>query len=198
MAELTAYDIERSQRLRAVTDNLFFWEGLRFVALGPVMVLAGLVAGLPAVHERTGNLILAAALVAATLASARLGRRYRREFGSVTSIPGAHRTRSRAKWLLVYPLMFGAFALDLFQPMPILVSGLVWSVAILLYRHSTGGGREHYFVLAAVVAAMTFGPIAADISSKAMSYVMFIVLGCGFTVCAVLDDRELRRVLKGA
>lgn len=198
MAELTAHDIDRSQKLRAVTDNIFFWQGLRFVALGPVMILAGIVASLPAMHETAGNLILIAAMIAATFASARLGRRYRREFGSVSPIPGAHRIRSIAKWFVVYPVMFGALALDLLLAMPILVSGPVWAGAILLYRRSTGGGREHYFVLAAMVAALTLGPVAADVTSKAMSYVMFIVLGAGFSVCAILDDREMRRVLKGA
>ena len=198
MAELTAHDIDRSQKLRAVTDNFFFWQGLRFVALGPVMMLAALIASQPAVHERIGNFILIAAMLAALFASSRLGRRYRREFGSVSPIPGAHRVRSLAKWLIVYPLMFGAFALDLFRPMPILVSGLVWGGAILLYRQSTGGGRDHYLILAAAVAALTLGPLAAGVSSKGMSYVMMLVLGAGFSVCAILDDREMRRVLKGA
>ena len=198
MAELTAYDIDRSQKLRAVTDNIFFWQGLRFVALGPVLMLAGLVASLPEADERTGNLILIAAMVLAIVASARLGRRYRREFGSVSPIPGAHRVRSIAKWFVVYPIMFGAFALDLLRPMPILVSGLVWGGAILLYRRSTGGGRDHYFVLAAMLAALTLAPLAAGTTSKEISYVMFIVFGAGFSVCAWLDDREMRRVLKGA
>ena len=198
VAELTVHDIDRSQKLRAVTDNIFFWQGLRFVALGPVMILAGIVASLPALDERIGNLILIAALIAATFASARLGRRYRREFGSVSPIPGAHRVRSLAKWLLVYPVMFGAFALDLLRPMPILVSGLVWGGAILLYRRSTGGGRDHYLVLAAMVAALALAPIVADVTSKTATYLMIIVLGAGFSVCAILDDREMRRVLKGA
>ena len=196
MAELTAYDIDRSQRLRAVTDNIFFWQGLRFIALGPVMIIAGLVARLPEMHEAIGNSLLVAALFAATFASARLGRRYREEFGSVSPIPGAHRVRSIAKWFLVYPLMFGAFAIDLFWPTPILVSGLVWGGAILLYRHSTGGGRDHYFVLAATLAALTFAPLVSGGGTRAMTYVMFIVLGAGYTVCAWLDDRELRRVLR--
>jgi len=82
--------------------------------------------------------------------------------------------------------------------MPILVSGLVWGGAILLYRRSTGGGRDHYFVLAAMLAALALAPLAAGTTSKEMSYVMFIVLGAGFSVCAWLDDREMRRVLKGA
>jgi hypothetical protein len=198
VTELTIHDIDRSQKLRDVTDNFFFWQGLRFVSLGPVLILAGIVASLPEVHEKVGNLVLVAGIVAATFASTRLGRRYRREFGSVSPRPGAHRTRSLAKWLLVYPLMFGTFAIDLLWPTPILFSALVWGVAILLYRRSTGGGREHYLVLAATLAALAIAPLAAGVTSKEMSYVMFIVLGAGYSVCAWLDDREMRRVLKGA
>ena len=198
MAELTAHDIDRSQKLRAVTDNFFFWQGLRFIALGPVMILAGLVASLPNVHERTGDLILLGGIIVAIFASTRLGRRYRDEFGSVSPIPGAHRMRSLAKWLIVYPVMVGAFVLDLLSPTPVLVSGLVWGGAVLLYRRSTGGGRDHYLVLAAVLAGLALAPLAAGVTGKAMCYVLFIVLGAGFSVCAWLDDREMRRVLKGA
>jgi hypothetical protein len=198
MAELTVQDIARSERVRAITDNLFFWQGLRFVALGPVMLLAGLFSSLPEVHGPAGKVVLVAAMVAAMFASARLGRRYRQEFGSVSPIPGAHRTRSLAKWLLVYPAMFGALAFDLLWPSPFLVSGLVWAGGILLYRRSTGGGRDHYLVLAAALAALTPAPLAAGVTSEAMSSVMFILLGAGYTACAWLDDREMRRVLKGA
>src|SRR5688572_22574287 len=197
VAELTAHDIDRSQKLRAVTDNIFFWQGLRFIALGPVMILAVIIASLPSVHVRVGNLLLVGALVVAIFASASLGRRYRAEFGSVSPIPGAHRARSLAKWFVVYPIMFGSLALDLLWPMPILLSGLTWAAALLLYRQSTGGGRDHYLVLAAVLAGLALAPLAIETTSKAMSYVMFIVLGAGFTVCAWLDDREMRRVLKG-
>lgn len=198
MAELTAYDVDRSERLRAITDNFFFWQGLRFVALGPVLMLAGLVASLREIHEPAGDVILVAAAIAAILASSRLGQRYRHEFGVVNPIPGAHRTRSLAKWLVVYPLMFGALALDFWLPMPVMVSGLVWGGAVLLYRQSTGGGREHYLVLAAVLAALALGPLAVAVTSRQMIFVMFVVLGAGFSVCAVLDDREMRRVLKGS
>jgi len=198
VTEVTIRDIDRSQKLRDVTDNFFFWQGLRFVALGPVLILAGVVASVPDVHEQAANLILVVTIAAALFASARLGRRYRREFGSVSPIPGAHRTRSLAKWLLVYPLMIGAFTLDLYRPMPILISGLVWGGAVLLYRRSTGGGRDHYLVLGASLAALTIAPLAAGVTGKQMCYVMLIVLGAGYTVCAWLDDREMRRVLKGA
>src|SRR5688572_10252716 len=197
MAELTMDDIERSGRVRAVTDNLFFWQGLRFVALGPVVMIAAF-ANMPGVHERVGKAVLIACLIAATIASSLIGRRYRRDFGNVRSIPGAHALRSRLKWLLVYPLMFGALAVDLLQPLPIFLSGPVWAVGLILYRYSTGGGRDHYFALAAVLAALGLAPVAAEVTSKQSVTIMFLTLGAGFTTCAWLDDREMRSILRGA
>ena len=44
MAGITIDDIERSARVRAVTDNFFFWQGRRFIALGPVLIVAGFIA----------------------------------------------------------------------------------------------------------------------------------------------------------
>lgn len=196
MTELTIDDIARGERVRAVTDNFFFWQGLRFVALGPALMIAAL-AQLPGLHEAVGNGVLIACLIGVTFASSWTGRRYRRDFGHVRPIPGAHTLRSRLKWLLVYPLMFGSLAVDLLQPMPILVSGPVWAVAILLYRSSTGGGRGHYIVLAAAIAAFALAPLVADSTNRQMVSVMFLTLGAGFTACAWLDDREMRSILRG-
>jgi hypothetical protein len=197
MAQLTIDDVDRSARVRAVTDNFFFWQGLRFIALGPVMMFVAL-ATMPGVDERLSNGALIACLFAAILASTLVGRRYRRDFGSVRPLPGAHATRSRVKWLIVYPLMFAALAVDLLRPLPVFVSGPVWAAGLLLYRHSTGGGRFHYVALAAVLAALVIAPAAAGLTSKQAMSVMFLILGAGFTACAWLDDREMRSILRGA
>jgi hypothetical protein len=69
MAGLTMDAIERSERVRAVTDNFFFWQGLRFVALGPVMMIVAL-ATMAGVEEGIANALLVAAVVGATFASA--------------------------------------------------------------------------------------------------------------------------------
>ena len=197
MTQLTMDDLERGERVRAVTDNFFFWQGLRFIALGPVVMVAAL-ANMPAGHERIGKAVLIACVIAAIFASSLVGRRYRRDFGSVRPLPGAHATRSRVKWLLVYPLMFGALALDLLWPQPIFVSGPVWAAGLLLYRLSTGGGRFHYVALAAALAALVIAPAAAELTSRQVMTVMFLILGAGFTTCAWLDDREMRSILRGA
>ena len=197
MAELTMDDVERGARVRAVTDNFFFWQGLRFVALGPVLIIAAL-ANMPGTDQPAGKILLVASVVAAAWASTIVGRRYRRDFGSVRPIPGAHSTRSRIKWLIVYPLMFAALAVDLKNPLPVFLSGPVWAAGLMLYRHSTGGGRFHYLALAATIAALGLAPLAAGLTGKETMTIMFLILGAGYTACAWLDDREMRSILRGA
>jgi hypothetical protein len=196
MAEITIDDIERSNRVRAVTDNFFFWQGRRFVALGLAMIVAGL-ATMPAIHEAVGNSVMIASLIAAMLASTWLGRRYRVEFGDVRPIPGAHSARARLKWLVVYPAMIGAIMLDLLYPLPILLSGPVWAGGLYLYRRSTGGGRDHYLVLIAMLAALALVPMLSGATGKQAISLMFLLLGAGYAVCAWLDDREMRSILRG-
>lgn len=197
MAQLTMDDVERGARVRAVTDNFFFWQGLRFVGLGPVMMLAA-IANMPGVDRPAGKIVLVACMAAAMWSSTIVGRRYRRDFGSVRPLPGAHATRSRMKWLVVYPLMFGSLAVDLKSLLPILLSGPVWAGGILLYRLSTGGGRFHYVALAAAMASLVLAPLATGLTPKDTVTIMFLILGAGFTACAWLDDREMRSILRGA
>lgn len=198
MAGITIDDIERSERVRAVTDNFFFWQGRRFIALGPVLIVAGFTANAD-LDERLANGLLAAAAVLAMIVSVRVGRRYREEFGRVRPIPGAHAARSRIKWLIAYPAMFASLALDILYPtvLPVFLSGFVWAAGLALYRRSTGGGRTHYLVLAACLAGLGLVPLATAIDSRALVAVMMLVLGTGYTAAVLLDDDEMRAVLRG-
>jgi hypothetical protein len=199
MAGITIDDIERSERVRAVTDNFFFWQGRRFIALGPVLIVAGFIAN-ARLDERLANGLLIAAIVLALIVSARVGRRYRAEFGSVRPLAGAHALRSRIKWLLVYPAMFASLLLDgLYSAsLPVFLSGFVWAVGLVLYRKSTGGGRVHYLTLAACLAGLGLVPLATAMTSRDMVAVMMLVLGTGYTAAVLLDDDEMRAVMKGA
>lgn len=198
MAEITIEDVERSARVRAVTDNFFFWQGRRFIGLGPALIIAGLVANARLQGPLTKALLIAAALLA-LIVSAHVGRRYRAEFGSVRPIPGAHAVRSRVKWLLVYPAMLASLLIDsLYAPaLPVFLSGFVWAVGLVLYRNSTGGGRVHYLTLAACLAGLGLVPLATAINGREMVAVMMLVLGAGYTAAVLLDDDEMRDVMKG-
>ena len=199
MAGITIDDIERSERVRAVTDNFFFWQGRRFIALGPVLIVAGFIAN-ARLDERLSKGLLIATVALALIVSVHVGRRYRAEFGSVRPIPGAHALRSRIKWLLVYPAMFASLLLDSLYSasLPVFLSGFVWAVGLVLYRKSTGGGRVHYLTLAACLAGLGLVPLATAITGRDMVAVMMLVLGAGYTAAVLLDDDEMRAVMRGA
>ena len=148
--------------------------------------------------ERLANGLLIAAIVLALIVSARVGRRYRAEFGSVRPLPGAHALRSRIKWLLVYPAMLASLLLDSLYSaaLPVFLSGFVWAVGLVLYRKSTGGGRVHYLILAACLAGLGLVPLATAMTSRDMVAVMMLVLGAGYTAAVLLDDDEMRAVMK--
>jgi hypothetical protein len=198
MTEITVDDVARSERVRAVTDNLFFWQGRRFIALGPVLIVAGFIAN-ARLDLRVAGSLLAAAIAGALIVSAVIGRRYRAEFGSVRPIAGADATRSQAKWLLACPAMLASLALDILyhDTLPLFVSGFVWAAALALYRRSTGGGRPHYLVLAACLAGLGLAPLATGIDGLTLVSVMMLVLGTGHSAAVLLDDDEMREMLRG-
>jgi hypothetical protein len=67
-------------------------------------------------------------------------------------------------------------------------------VAILLYRHSTGGGRVHYFAAAALLAAMAPLPALGLVEAGGPIMVLWLALiGVLYVVCGVLDHLELAR-----
>jgi len=188
----------RGARIRAVTDNFFFWQGHRFLALGPVLILAGFIAN-ARLDERVAGGLLVVAVVLALIVSALVGRRYRAEFGSVRPVPGAHALRSRIKWLLVCPAMFASLLIDFYvASLPVFLSGFVWAVGLVVYRRSTGGKRVHYLTLAACLAGLGLVPLATAIAGRDMVAVMLLVLGVGYTAAVLLDDDEMRAVMKGA
>lgn len=199
MSDLSIHDIERSARVRAVTDNLYFWQGLRFIAVGPVLLLtAAMPSDLPDQNPLLFIALIAVAAAITLLATTRFERRYREDFGHVRARIGAHVTRSRVKWLLIYPLMFGSLMLDAMVSLPIFASGFTWALAMVLYQRSTGGGREHYLMLAAALVALGFAPLTGVIDNREAMTLMMLLVGFGMLVACWLDDREMRRVLRQA
>jgi len=197
MSELSESDLVQSAKLRAVTENLFFWQGLRFVPVAAVMAALGLTIAVPGLDELTANVVLVAMLVLGSMAVHLAGLKYRRDMGNVSPIPGAHRKRSRVKWLLVYPIMFAALWLDFRYPQPLFFTGATWAIAVFLYRYSTGGGRDHYLVLAGVLGAFTLAPLVAKVEGAPLVGLFMLVLGAGMAASFTLDDREMRSVLRG-
>lgn len=185
------------ERIRRVTDNYFFWQGLRFVPMGAALLVVGL-RWSPGWPLRGGwsDLVMFSALGIALWASGAIGSYYRRSFGDVHGTPGAHQRRSVTKWLIVYPLMALSLILDgLFTP-PVFISGPVWGAGILAYWWSTGRGRPHYLVAAALLAGFGLLPALGLVAAgRAGMGPFFAVLGGIYVVAGVLDHLALRRLL---
>jgi len=188
------------ERVRAVTANFFFWQGLRWVPMGmALLVVTGTLGSHTAIPELWQTPLLIAVMVAALAAAAATGRWYDRAYGRVRGIPGVHARRTRTKWLVVYPLLLVALVIDGTLRPPLLLSGLAFAAAIEAYRRSTGGGRRHYIVASAAFLALAFAPAAALVNAGVDGLnLVFGVLGATYMIGGVLDHLELRRVLPGA
>jgi hypothetical protein len=185
-----------ADRIRAITANYFYWQGLRSVPFG----VAGLLwattwtkwwpAAIPA------EIAIAASVVLALAAFRLIGSYYDRTFGRVVDSAGAHRTRSTVLWWVAYPLLGGSLLVDWFLGPPVFVSGIVWAAAILGFWWSTGRGRLHYPILAPMTLGLTFFPaLGLAHQGREMFVVFFAWLGIVYIVAGLLDHRELARAL---
>ena len=196
MTSSPAMDLER---IRSVTANYFFWQGLRWVPGGVVMLVLALadLGVLPA--PRWGGAATLVLLAAAMYVSARLGRYYARTFGRVRGTPGQHARREAIKWRLVYPAMALSLVADAWLRWPFFLSGVVWAAAVVAYWWSTGRGREHYLVAATLLALTALLPAAGLVlPGKQILDVFIALVGIIFIVGGILDHLELRRILRPA
>ena len=183
-----------NERMRAVTANFFFWQGLRWVPLGLVMIFLVLDPKLPPPWP---NPYLGFAYMGlAFILSMAIGRYYGRTFGRVEGLPDLHRRRTIGKWMVVYPAMIFSLIVDGYFAWPIFVSGVVWGVAILAYWATTGKGRHHYPVAAFIVAALSVLPLFGMEPGKAMISVLIGTVGVIYVVGGILDHLELSRFLR--
>jgi hypothetical protein len=186
------------ERIRSVTANYFFWQGLRWVPLGLVIMIFGLkytpwwpLAG------AWDDVFIFALVAIVTVSSLLIGRYYRRTFGQVRHDPDAHQRREAMKWFLVYPLMVASLVIDIVFKPAFFVTGLVWSAGILAYWNSTGRGRPHYLVASVGMLALSFIPWLGFVEpGKQMFSVFAVVLGATYIIGGMLDHRELCRILR--
>jgi hypothetical protein len=189
---------DRLRQIHDVTDNFFFWQGLRWIPMGGAMLAFATVRSLDvpipaALREWIPPLLFAVAL---WLSTSVLGRYYAHHFGCVRADPSRHLARTSVKWLIVYPGIVVAILADAkFRP-PVLVSSLAFAVAIEAYRQSTGGGRRHYLIAAIGLVAFSILPLFDVVPAGKYSLTPLIgIIGLIYIVGGVLDHRELVRVL---
>jgi hypothetical protein len=189
------YEVER---IRRVTSNYFFWQGLRWVPIGLVVMALGLrrTNWSPIADAWEDTLILCLIVLVMAL-SPLIGVYYRRSFGDVRDDPDAHQRREMMKWLLVYPLMILSLVIAMkFKP-AFFVTGPVWCSGILAYWLSTGRGRPHYLIASMSMLGLSvlqwFGFVEPG---KQMFSVFGLVLGAIYIIGGLLDHRELCRILR--
>jgi hypothetical protein len=190
-------DETKLDRIRSVTANYFFWQGLRLVPVGLILVTAGLL--WTDWWPLTGwveDVVMVAVLLAALGVSVAVGRYYQRVFGHVADIPRLHTRRNAIKWLVFYPAMIASLLIDALTQIPFLISGPIWGAAIFAFWWSTGRGRNHYLVAASLLVALAFLPTLGMVAGgRPTLSLFFIVVGGIYVVGGLLDHLELRRLL---
>jgi hypothetical protein len=196
MVELSESEVARLRRLRRVTENLWFWQGLRFAPLSLTFLAAAITFGMGNTDRPLAIVILAVGVFAAFVLIQWADGHYKRGQGQVRGVQGLHARRSQMKWFIIYPAMFVSLVIDFTFGWPVFITGPVWALALLLYRASTGGGRNHYFGLAAALLALTIAPMVTQLRGDALASLFFSVVALCYAVAGVLDDLELRQVLR--
>ena len=189
---------DRLRRIRDVTDNFFFWQGLRWVPMGVAMLgfATAYSPRVPIPSSLRAWIGLPTFVLALWLSSSVLGRYYNRHFGRVRGDPSRHVVRTTIKWLVVYPAITVALFADARLGPPVIVSSLAFAIAIEAYRQSTGGGREHYIVASLGLVAFSILPLFGVLPpGKPILASLIGILGFIYIVGGVLDHRELVRIL---
>lgn len=189
---------DRLRQIHDVTDNFFFWQGLRWIPMGAAMLAyATLSSPRVPIHAPVREWIgVPMFAVAFWLSTSVLGRYYARHFGCVRGDPSKHRVRTSVKWLIVYPAIVVAMLVDAAFAPPVVVSALALALAIEAYRQSTGGGRGHYIGAAIGLIVFSILPLSGVVPTGKYGLTPLIgILGLIYIVGGVLDHRELVRIL---
>ena len=189
---------DRLRQIHAVTDNFFFWQGLRWIPMGVALLGCAVVSSprwpLPAAVRAWSGVPLFA--VALWLSTSVLGRYYARHFGCVRGDPSRHVTRTSIKWLVAYPGFVVAMVVDVKLGPPVVISSLGFALAIEAYRQSTGGGRRHYIIAALGLIAFSILPAFGVVPPGKDALAPLVgMIGFIYIVGGLLDHRELVRVL---
>jgi hypothetical protein len=179
---------------REVTANLWTWQGLRWAPGGLVFLILAVTAAFPRAWTLLIWLCVTGAVGLWWYLYRVADQYYARRFGVVVGLAGQHRRRNLVKWLAFYPAMAISMFVDLRLAPAVFVSGPVWALALLAYRGSTGGGRPHYWVGAAILAGLAPLPLLGVLANgRPMVMLWEVVVGALYIVLGLLDHRELAR-----
>ena len=164
--------------------RVWYWQGLRWVPAGGLLLASAAVAGLSAPGRWLGWLV--AAVLCARL--------YR-----VIDLFYAARFRARPAgnrgWLVAVAALVGALFVDAYLRPPVLLAAAVSAGVILLFNGSTGGGRPHHRWGVGLLADLALLPLAVERRTAVVSW-LAAAGGLG-VVLGTLDHRELVRRPRG-
>ena len=186
------------RRMRDITANFFFWQGLRWVPLGAALLLVtwSTLPGFP-LASPWRDAIPWITLICGLGASSLIGAYYARAYGHVRGLSSMHARRNAIKWGLVYPAMALALVVDGLLKPYVMVSGLVFAAGIEAYRRSTGGGRRHYVLASLGFAAATFAPSVGLVQpGREVLALLSGGLGTVYMIGGIFDHLELRRMFR--
>jgi len=189
---------DRLRVIHDVTDNFFFWQGLRWIPMGAAMIACAAISSprLSFPPAQRGWIALLSFAAALWISTTVLGGYYTRHFGRVRGDASRHSLRTAVKWFVVYPAICAALVVDATFAPPLSLSGLAFAIALEAYRRSTGGGRTHYrWASIGLVAFATLPLLGLASPGKAMLAPLVGVVGFIYIVGGMLDHRELVRIL---
>src|SRR5688500_14183765 len=120
------------QRIEDVTANFFFWQGLRWAALGTALI-AGIVVAEQFAAKEIRIVVLVASVFLGFMLSSSAGRYYARAYGRVRARPELSTRHEHLKWNVVYLQTFVSLQIDALWKGPVLLSVPVWAAAILAF-----------------------------------------------------------------
>lgn len=186
-------DLERLERIRQVTPYFVYWQGLKLLPAGAVML-----AMIPLLYIGPNTALFwtlyLTLVVVGSLVYRMVSANYQQLFGKVQN----SKINRRVDKLTVYvwiPLLIGVFVFDAFSNWPLALTGLAYAVFFIWSQQITGGGRNHYLWAAGLYLLFTFSPLLGfDTETR---WTLFITIsGVVMIVTGILDHLELMRIFR--
>jgi hypothetical protein len=164
--------------------RLWYWQGLRWVPAGLVLLSAAAAAAYWSAPGRWVSWVVTALLGARLYRL--IDRFYVTRFGRMRAARGPG-------WLIAVTSLTGAIAFDVLTAPPLLVTAAASAIGLLAFNALTGGGRPHHRWGVAVFAALAVLPaVGADVRSAMIGWL--VAAGVLAILLGVLDHRELVRI----
>lgn len=187
-------ELQRLERIRTVTRYFAYWQGLKVVPMGLLCLAVAGMSRLPETNPTAVLVLRLALFTAALLATVFIGAGYKRQFGVVYN-PRANWRLDALTLFVTVSILVGLILVDLWPTLPIYLTALGYAFFFVWVRQVTGGGRNHYLWLAAVLLLVSLLPLFG-LGGSVAPQMLLVTLGLGLVVTGVLDHLELIRIFR--